>query len=112
MNDKYALLFSMTAIGIAWASILSMPYAILTPALPKDKVGVMMGLFNLFIVFPQIAASGFLGMILETFFDNNPMSAMIIGGISMAIASVATIFAVSGKREPTGEKFVNPSSGH
>jgi len=112
MNEKNALLFSMTAIGIAWASILSMPYAILTPSLPKDKVGVMMGLFNLFIVFPQIAASGFLGKIIEVFFDNNPMSAMIIGGTSMAIASVATIFAVSGKKESTGATFLNPSSGH
>jgi len=112
MNEKYALLFSMTAIGIAWASILSMPYAILTPSLPKDKVGVMMGLFNLFIVFPQIVASGFLGKIIEIFFHNNPMSAMIIGGISMAIASVATIFVVSSNREPTREIFVKPSSGH
>jgi len=53
MSDKYALLASMACIGIAWASILSMPYAMLTRALPKDKVGVMMGMFNLFIVIPQ-----------------------------------------------------------
>jgi len=112
MNEKYALLFSMTAIGIAWASILSMPYAILTPALPKDKVGVMMGLFNLFIVFPQIAASGFLGKIIEMFFDNNPMSAMFIGGISMAIASVTTVFVVRGSRKSSGKTLVNTSPGH
>jgi maltose/moltooligosaccharide transporter len=112
MSDKYALLISMTAVGIAWSSILSMPYAILTPALPKEKVGVMMGLFNLFIVFPQIAASGLLGKVLEIFFDNNPMSAMIIGGISMALASVATIIVVRGNGAGTGRKITSTSTGH
>ena len=112
MNDKNALLFSMVAIGIAWASILSMPYAILTPALPKDKVGVMMGLFNLFIVFPQIAASGLLGKILEMFFGNNPMSAMIIGGTSMALAALATIFVVRGKTTSNNNEIMSASPGH
>ena len=112
MNDKNALLFSMVAIGIAWSSILSMPYAILTPALPKDKVGVMMGLFNLFIVFPQIIASGFLGKILETFFDNNPMSAMVIGGTSMALAALATLFVVRGHEKNRHKEFISTSPGH
>ena len=112
MNNKNALLFSMVAIGIAWASILSMPYAILTPSLPKEKVGVMMGLFNLFIVFPQIIASGFLGKILEIFFNNNPMSAMVIGGISMAIAAVATVFVVKGNGKITSKEFMSTSPGH
>jgi maltose/moltooligosaccharide transporter len=112
MNNKNTLLISMIAIGIAWASILSMPYAILTPALPKEKVGVMMGLFNLFIVFPQIIASGFLGKILEIFFDNNPMSAMVIGGISMAIAAIVTVFVVKGNGKITGKEFMSTSPGH
>jgi maltose/moltooligosaccharide transporter len=111
MTDKYGLLFSMTGIGIAWSSILSMPYAMLTPALPKDKVGVMMGMFNLFIVFPQIIASGFLGKILEIFFANNPMNAMIIGGFSLAIASVTTIFVVKYKINTAGDKIINVASG-
>jgi maltose/moltooligosaccharide transporter len=112
MHEKNALLFSMAAIGIAWASILSMPYAILTPALPKDKIGVMMGLFNLFIVFPQIIASGFLGKILETFFNNNAMSAMIIGGISMGIAALATVFVVRGSEKIAGKEYMSTSQGH
>lgn len=94
VGSKYGLLLSMTGIGIAWASILSMPYAILTPSLPKDKIGVMMGLFNLFIVFPQIIASAFLGKIIEVFFGENAMTAMIIGGVSMAVAAVATWMVV------------------
>ncbi|MCX6247830.1 MAG: MFS transporter [Bacteroidetes bacterium] len=112
MTSKYGLLFSMTGIGIAWASILSMPYAMLTPALPKDKVGVMMGMFNLFIVFPQIAASGFLGKILEWFFANNPMSAMVIGGTCMLIAAVATLAVVRYKKNPAGIETISPGGGH
>jgi maltose/moltooligosaccharide transporter len=101
----------MTCIGIAWSSILSMPYAMLTPALPKDKVGVLMGMFNLFIVFPQIIASGFLGKIVEIFFADNPMNAMLIGGVSFAIASVTTIFVVSYKKT-MNEIVVNVKAGH
>jgi maltose/moltooligosaccharide transporter len=112
MSGKYGLLFSMTGIGVAWASILSMPYAMLTPALPKDKLGVMMGMFNLFIVFPQVIASGILGKVIELFFLNNPMNAMIIGGVSMGIAAIATIFVVSYKRTSAGDKIGNVAAGH
>lgn len=101
MHDKYGLLISMTFIGIAWSSILSMPYAMLTPSLPKDKVGVMMGMFNLFIVIPQVVASGLLGKVIELFFSNKPMSAMVIGGVCFAIAAICTIFVVSYKRNTT-----------
>lgn len=92
--NQYGLLGSMAGIGIAWASILSMPYAILTPSLPEKKVGVLMGMFNLFIVFPQILASGFLGLLIKHLFGNNPMNAMRIGGICMALASLATLLVV------------------
>ena len=98
MRDQYGLLFSMTGVGIAWASILSMPYAMLAPSLPKDKIGVMMGMFNLFIVFPQVIASGLLGKVIEMFFGNNPMSAMIIGGCCMGIGAVTTMAVVTYKR--------------
>ena len=100
----------MTAIGIAWASILSMPYAILTPSLPKDKVGVMMGLFNLFIVIPQIIASGVLGKIVESLFDNNPMSALVIGGVSMAIAALATLLVVKSSKGKSADTMIQSSA--
>ncbi|MGA2822037.1 MAG: MFS transporter [Bacteroidales bacterium] len=112
MTDKYGLLFSMTGIGIAWSSILSMPYAMLTPSLPKEKIGVMMGMFNLFIVFPQVIASSLLGKVIEIFFDNKPMNAMIIGGICFAIASVTTIFVVTYKKNTVNDKFIDVASGH
>jgi maltose/moltooligosaccharide transporter len=101
MADKHQLLISMTAVGIAWASILSMPYAMLTPALPKEKVGVMMGMFNLFIVLPQIAASSLLGWILKTFLHSEPMNALVLGGVSMGLAALLTLLVVSFKK--TGE---------
>ncbi|MBN1199883.1 MAG: MFS transporter [Bacteroidales bacterium] len=103
MTDKYWLLVSMVGIGIAWASILSMPYAMLAPALPADKMGVMMGLFNLFIVLPQVIASTLLGEVIAVFFDGDPLNAMFIGGVSFAIASIATLLVVSYKKSaPAG----------
>jgi maltose/moltooligosaccharide transporter len=94
-SDKYHLLIAMTAVGIAWASILSMPYAMLAPALPKEKVGVMMGMFNLFIVLPQIAASGLLGYILKHCLHSEPMNALVLGGASMGLAAVLTLLVVN-----------------
>ena len=98
MTGKYGLLVSMTCIGIAWSSILSMPYAMLTPALPPDKLGVMMGIFNLFIVIPQVIASSLLGYVIGLFFAGKPMSAMIIGGICFAVAAFATMIVVTDKK--------------
>jgi maltose/moltooligosaccharide transporter len=94
-NNQYFLLFSMIAIGIAWSSILSMPYAMLTSSLPSDKIGVMMGMFNLFIVIPQIIASSLLGLVMKIFLNNEPMNAIVLGGISMGIAAILTYFVVS-----------------
>ena len=101
-SDKYHLLLAMTAVGIAWASILSMPYAMLAPVLPKEKVGVMMGLFNLFIVLPQIAASSLLGFILKHYLHSEPMSALVLGGASMGLAALLTLLVVT-FRKTTGE---------
>ncbi|MBI2417477.1 MAG: MFS transporter [Ignavibacteriales bacterium] len=86
------LLLSELGIGLAWASILSMPYAILAGALPANKMGVYMGIFNFFIVIPQITAAGILGWLIHHYFGNDPMFALIIGGISMFIAGIAVMF--------------------
>ncbi len=94
MEGQYGLLFSMACIGIAWSSILSMPYAMLAPSLPADKLGVMMGIFNLFIVIPQVIASLLLGEAIGIFFDGKPMSAMIVGGVSFAIAALLNMTVV------------------
>jgi len=107
--DKNYLLISMTAIGIAWASILSMPYAMLAPSLPKAKVGAMMGLFNLFIVVPQIVASKWLGVILIAFLHNEPMNVLILGGVSMGLAALLTLLVVTFQK--TNEPLVAGAVG-
>lgn len=84
------ILLSMVGVGIAWASILSMPYAILAGALPAKKMGVFMGIFNFFIVIPQLVAASILGFLLNQFFDKEAIYALIVGGISMVIAAVLT----------------------
>ena len=92
IKDQYMLLISMLGVGVAWASILSIPYAILTNALPHDKMGIYMGIFNYFIVIPQIVAAAILGFFLEKFFHSEAIYAMIIGGLSMFLASVLILF--------------------
>lgn len=88
ITDPNMLLISMIGVGIAWASILSMPYAMLSSVLPAHKMGYYMGVFNFFIVIPQIVAAGILGFLLKSFFDNDSIYALIIGGVSMFIAAV------------------------
>ena len=86
------LIFSMIGVGFAWASILSMPYAILTGALPQNKMGFYMGVFNFFIVIPQIVAASLWGYIITHFFNNQPIFALVLGGISFIIASIMVYF--------------------
>ena len=77
----------MVGVGIAWASTLSMPYAVLAGSLPAEKTGVYMGIFNFFIVIPEILASLFFGWIMGHFLHNNRMAAVVAGGFFMAIAA-------------------------
>jgi maltose/moltooligosaccharide transporter len=88
ISDPNLLLVSMIGVGIAWASILSMPYAMLSGSLPAEKMGYYMGVFNFFIVIPQIVAAGLLGFILKTFLGNNSINAMLVGGVSFLIAGL------------------------
>jgi maltose/moltooligosaccharide transporter len=85
------LLVSMACVGVAWASILSMPYAILSGALPLRKMGVYMGIFNFFIVIPQLVAASILGFLVLRFFGNDPIWALLVGGLSMALAGILTL---------------------
>ncbi|RMD72743.1 MAG: MFS transporter [Bacteroidetes bacterium] len=85
------LLLSMVGIGFAWASILSMPYAILTAALPADKMGYYMGVFNFFIVIPQIVAAAVLGFVIGRFFEGDAIYAMWLGGTSYLLAALLTL---------------------
>jgi maltose/moltooligosaccharide transporter len=88
VHDKSILLLSISGVGLAWAAILAMPYAMLSGSLPADKMGVYMGLFNATITLPQITA-GILGSTLIAFFGGNPMTIIVIAGVSMLIAGLA-----------------------
>lgn len=94
IKDPKLLLISELGVGLAWASILAMPYAILTGALPRKKMGVYMGIFNFFIVIPQITAAAILGFFVRTVFANQAIYAVVLGGISMLVAAVMVSFVI------------------
>jgi maltose/moltooligosaccharide transporter len=91
LSDPRFLLGSMIGVGIAWASILSMPYAILTGSLPPSKMGYYMGVFNFFIVIPQIVAAAILGFFVGRFFGGEAIYALLVGGISLVLAAALTL---------------------
>lgn len=91
ITDQYLLLASMAALGIAWASILSMPYAMLSSAIPAAKMGFYMGVFNFFIVIPQVLVALAMGPLVGKAFGGDSMMAILTGGVCLAIASLATL---------------------
>jgi len=91
LTDKVGLLMAMIGVGIAWASILSIPYAMLSGSLPSAKMGYYMGVFNFFIVIPQIVAATILGFLVKELFNSEPVYALIIGGFSMILAGLLTL---------------------
>ena len=111
VHDKYLLLVSMSGVGIAWASILSMPYAMLANAIPAQKMGFYMGVFNFFIVIPQILASLGLGLLMRYALADKPMNAVLLGGVSMLVAGLAvgwvakSVEAGEGKAERVAEEL-------
>lgn len=88
IHNKWLLLLTMVGVGIAWASTLSMPYAVLAASIPPARTGVYMGIFNFFIVTPEILASLFFGWIMIHLLHNNRIYAIIAGGVFMMIAAL------------------------
>jgi len=91
VTDPRWLLGSFVGVGIAWASILSMPYAILTGSLPPSKMGYYMGVFNFFIVIPQITAAAVLGLFVGRLFGGQAIYALLVGGASLVLAAALTL---------------------
>ncbi len=110
IHNKYYLFGSMVGVGIAWASILSMPYAMLSGVLPKDKVGIYMGIFNFFIVLPEIIAAFCYPWLMKHVFDNNMLSAVLSGGILMIIAAAICYFVIKEDRATEEELVVIPDT--
>jgi maltose/moltooligosaccharide transporter len=92
LSNPQMMILSMIGIGLAWASILAMPYAILTGSLPANKMGVYMGIFNFFIVIPQILAATILGFMVTHLFSGETIYALVAGGISLIVAAVTVLF--------------------
>jgi len=120
ISSKYGLLVSMVGVGVAWASILSMPYSILAGALPSEKTGIYMGIFNFFIVIPEILAALVFGKVMETILTNesalvrlvggdNRLTAVVLGGISLAVAAALCVF-VTEPEEPRADPSSRPLS--
>jgi len=91
IKDPQLLIVSEIGIGVAWASILAMPYAILASSLPQRKLGIYMGLFNIFIVIPQLLVATVMGSIMKAFFPDEPIWTMLAAAIVMSLAALAML---------------------
>jgi maltose/moltooligosaccharide transporter len=105
IHQPKLLLLSMVGVGIAWTSILSMPYAILAGSLPREKTGVYMGIFNFFIVIPEIVASLGFGWVMSHVLDNNRLYAVVAGGVFLFLAALL-VWRV---RDPSEAPAVTPA---
>ncbi len=112
IDDKYLLFLPMVGVGIAWASTLAMPYAILAGALPAGKTGIYMGIFNFFIVIPEILAALGFGTLLERLLTDesrlvllmggdNRLAVVVIGGLSLAVAAALCTIVIDPSAQPT-----------
>ena len=98
IHDRNLLFISMIGVGLAWGSILAMPYAILSSSIPARKIGVYMGLFNFFITFPQIVNGVFGSPIVKQFFNGQAIYSLVMGGCFMLLAAVSVLFVQDGKK--------------
>jgi maltose/moltooligosaccharide transporter len=92
INDPMMLIFPMIGIGLAWGSILAMPYAILSSSIPARKMGVYMGIFNFFITLPQIINGFFGGIIVKEIFNGQAIFALVMAGVLMIVAAVSVLY--------------------
>ena len=92
IQSRTGVMLPMIGVGIAWASILTMPYAILAGALPPNRMGYYMGLFNFFVVIPQIVSGLLLGYFTKHLFDGHAVRTLVLGGACMVLAAVLTLF--------------------
>lgn len=98
IENHYLLLLSMIGIGLAWGSILAMPYAILSSSIPVKKIGVYMGIFNFFITFPQIVNGVIGGPVVKYFYHNHAIYALIMAGVFMFLGAISVLYVQDGKK--------------
>lgn len=98
IDDPHTLIYSMIGIGMAWGSILAMPYAILSAAIPARKMGVYMGIFNFFITLPQMVIGFFGGLLIKNVFHNEAIYALVMAGIFMLLGALSVMFIQEKKK--------------
>jgi maltose/moltooligosaccharide transporter len=101
IQEPWMLYVSMSFVGIAWASILSMPYSLLAGSIPPEKTGIYMGVFNFFIVLPEIIAALSFGKIMENYLGNDRLLAVLIGGVLLCTAALACALLVKDQKQKT-----------
>lgn len=99
IHEPWMLYISMSMVGIAWSSILSLPYSMLSGCLPQDKIGIYMGIFNFFIVLPEIIASLFFGKIMSNFLHNDRLMAVQIGGSLLLLAGIICAIIIKEEKQ-------------
>ena len=92
IKDPALLTYSMIGVGLAWASILAMPYVILSGSIPAGKLGIYMGIFNFFITLPQIVNGIFGGFIVKHFYNGQSIYAIVLAGFLLICAAVSVLF--------------------
>ena len=115
IRDPAMLKYSMIGVGLAWASILAMPYVILSGCLPPGKMGIYMGIFNFFITLPQIINGLFGGWIVKHLYGNQPIYALMLAGFCLLAAAICVLFVYDGgairiQQEKAG--FVTGAAGN
>jgi len=110
IENKYLLFVPMTGFGIAWASMMGVPYLMVVNDIPKERYGVYMGIINMMIVIPMILQTTTFGFILSHFLDNDPGKAIAFGGVLLLLACGATMLIKDAK--PQDEDVVLQGGGH
>lgn len=108
IRNPHWLLLSMVGMGFAWASVLSLPYALLSDSVPAQKMGLYMGVFNFFIVIPQLVAASVLGFLLRAVFGGAPIYALALGGVSFLVAGVLVLRVPQPGATPGGHELPAP----
>ncbi|HEU4472470.1 MAG TPA: MFS transporter [Flavisolibacter sp.] len=109
IKDPAMLKYSMVGVGLAWASILAMPYVILSSSIPPGKLGIYMGIFNFFITFPQIVNGAAGGWIVKNLYGNQPIYAIVLAGIFMICAAISVVYVYDPGSKKIKEEIALPN---
>lgn len=112
ITDKNLLFVPMAGFGVAWASMMGIPYLLVVDKIPKEKYGVYMGIINMMIVIPMLIQNLSFGYILKHFLNNDPGKAISFAGVLLVLAAVATLFIQSTSKKQNEETMAPMNGGH